>query len=236
MINSKVIEVLTPLFNIISNSRGKTISEIKTELNIHRDSMKKGASGLIVENILGIKNNNIADADIPEIGCEVKILPLQKNKNGEIKAKEPTAIQMINYFEVADENWETAKLRKKINLTFWVVYLAKEDGKTLNQDDYIIVDYFLDHPTDIHNNIFKKDWEDIQQMIIEGLADKLSCSMGEYIEPKTKGANNQDKTDAPDGKGGSIKVRRRAFYYKKNYTNKNIIPNINLDIIKKDID
>ena len=138
MINSKVIEYLEPMFKIIGNSKGKTIGRIKRELNIERGKMKKGASGLIVENLLGIKNNNISDADIPEIGCEVKILPLQKNKNGEIKAKEPTAIQMINYFEVAKENWETAKLRKKIKLTFWIVYLAKENGKSLYQDDYIM--------------------------------------------------------------------------------------------------
>ena len=188
--------------------------------------MKKGASGLIVENLLGIKNNNLADADIPEIGCEIKILPLQKNKNGDIKAKEPTQIQLINYFEVAEETWDNAKLRKKINLTFWVVYLAKENGSTLNQEDYKIIDYFLDHPDSSKMDIFKNDWELIQKYIIDGLADKLSCSMGKYIEPKTKGKNNKDLTDAPDGKGGVSKARRRAFYYKKNYTNTQIIPHI----------
>ena len=233
MINSKVIEYLEPMFKIIGNSKGKTIGQIKRELNIESEKMKKGASGLIVENLLGIKNNNISDADIPEIGCEVKILPLQKNKNGEIKAKEPTAIQMINYFEVAKENWETAKLRKKIKLTFWIVYLAKENGKSLYQDDYIIVDYFLSQPDDFQNSVFRKDWELIRDYIISGRSDDLSCSMGEYLEPKTKGANRLDLTDAPDGKGGSVKVRRRAFYYKKHYTDSQIIPHLDLDIVKQ---
>lgn len=194
--------------------------------------MKKGASGLIVENLLGIKNNNVSDADIPEIGCEVKILPLQKNKNGEVKAKEPTAIQMINYFEVANETWETAKLRKKIELTFWVVYLAKENGRSFSQNDYVIVDYYLDHPDNMQSSVYRKDWEDIRGFIIKGAAEKLSCSMGQYIEPKTKGANNRDLTDAPDGRGGKMKARRRAFYYKKNYTNNHIIPKLDLAIIE----
>lgn len=231
MISSRVIEVMSPLFEIIKQSKGKTIGEIKRMLNIEREKMKKGASGLIVENLLGLKNNNTADADIPEIGCEVKILPLQKNKNGEIKAKEPTAIQMINYFEVANETWETAKLRRKIILTFWVVYLAKKDGKKLQQDDYIILDYFLDRPTEVQNLVFKKDWNDIRDFIVKGLSDKLSCSMGQYIEPKTKGKNSKDVTLAPDGHGGEIKVRRRAFYYKKNYTENSIIPNLDLSIL-----
>jgi DNA mismatch repair endonuclease MutH len=228
MLSSRAIEILTPLFEIIKNAKGKTIGEIKLELKHERENMKKGASGLIVETLLGIKNNNNADADIPEIGCEVKVLPIQKNRNGEIKAKEPTQIQMINYFEVASERWETAKVRKKIKLTFWIVYLAKENSKSLDQNDYKIIDYFIDHPNIEKMEIFKTDWEAIQKFIINGLADKLSCSMGTYLEPKTKGANNQDKTDAPDGKGGKLKVRRRAFYYKKGYTNTQIISNIDL--------
>lgn len=231
MISSKVFDRLRPLFDIISNSKGKTIGQIKDEMSIARSKMVKGASGLIVENLLGIPNNNRDGADIPEIGCEIKILPLQKNRDGAIKAKEPTAIQMINYVEVAKETWETAKLRGKIDLTFWVVYLAKKDGKALNQNDYVIVDYFLDHPDDVQNSVFKKDWEEIQKYIKTGRADLLSCSMGEYLEPKTKGKNNQDKTDAPDGKGGTIKARRRAFYYKKKYTNTAIIPNLDLSSI-----
>ncbi len=231
MLNSKAIEILTPLFSLLDKAKGKTIGELKAELRIVRGNMKKGASGLIVENLLGIKNNNNADADIPDIGCEVKILPIQKKRNGEITAKEPTQIQMINYFEVAKENWDNAKIRKKINLTLWVVYLAKEDSKSFQQDEYKIIDYFIDHPDENKIIIFKNDWESIQGLIINGLADKLTSKMGEYLEPKTKGANNLDKTNAPDGNGGTLRARRRAFYYKKKYTNKHIIPELDLKYI-----
>jgi DNA mismatch repair endonuclease MutH len=231
MLSSKAIEILTPLFEIVKNAKGKTIGELKLELSIERANMKKGASGLIVENLLGIKNNNNSDADIPEIGCEVKILPIQKNKNGKIKAKEPTQIQMINYFEVAGEKWEIAKVRKKINLTFWVVYLAKENSTSLHQDEYRIIDYFVDHPNENKILVFRRDWELIQDFILKGLSDKLSSRMGEYLEPKTKGANNQSKTNAPDGKGGVLRATRRAFYYKKKYTNEHIIPNIDLTTV-----
>ena len=232
MISSRVIEYMLPLFDIIGRSKGKTIGQLKAELGIERDKMVKGTSGLIVENLLGIRNNNRNEADIPEIGCEIKILPLQRNRNGDIKAKEPTAIQMINYMEVSQETWETAKLRNKINLTFWVAYLAKKDGVALNQNDYVIVDYFLDHPTDVQNGVFRQDWEEIRRYIVEGRADRLSCSMGVYLEPKTKGANNRDKTQAPDGQGGTLMARRRAFYYKKHYTNTAIIPHIDLSAIQ----
>jgi len=54
--------------------------------------------------------------------------------------------------------------------------------------------------------------------------------MGTYIEPKTKGKNNKDMTQAPDGKGGTTMVRRRAFYFKKNYTNSNVLDKLELDL------
>ena len=42
MLNSKAIEILTPLFEIIKNAKGKTIRELKIELSIERENMKKG--------------------------------------------------------------------------------------------------------------------------------------------------------------------------------------------------
>lgn len=118
MISSKVIELMRPLFDIISTSKGKTIGQIKDELSIERSKMVKGASGLIVESLLGIENNNRPGADLPEIGCEIKILPLQKNRDGVIKAKEPTAIQMINYMEVAKKHGKPLSCEGKLHLHF----------------------------------------------------------------------------------------------------------------------
>ena len=75
MFSSKVIEVLTPLFNIVTNAKGKTIRQIKEALFIgDKCRMKKGASGLIVENLLGIENNNRDEADLPQIGIRMALL------------------------------------------------------------------------------------------------------------------------------------------------------------------
>ena len=67
MISSRVLENLQPLFEIIKKAKGKTIRQIKEELFIKdKCKMKKGASGLIVENLLGVENNNRDEADLPE--------------------------------------------------------------------------------------------------------------------------------------------------------------------------
>ena len=97
-----------------------------------------------------------------------------------------------------------------------------------------MLDWFIDVPNNEKQLIFKQDWELIQSYIIQGKGDKLSCSMGTYIKPKTKAKNNTDLTNAPDGKGGITKVRRRAFYFKKNYTNNNVISELDFSSLKNE--
>lgn len=235
MLSSRKFKALQKYINIVEENKGKTIGDIYKNItgdkHIH---FKKGASGLIIENLFGLTNNSSPKADLEELGVEIKVLPLQLHN---LKVKEPTQIKMINFLEVAKETWENSKVRDKIETIFWVVYGVPRDPKTrknLSQDNYVLIDWFIDVPDKTKEKIFKKDWELIQEYIIRGDGDKLSCSMGEYIEPKTKGKNNKDVTPAPDGKGGVIKVRRRAFYFKKNYTNNNVITEIDIDNINYD--
>jgi DNA mismatch repair protein MutH len=57
---------------------------------------------------------------LEDIKVEIKVFPLQLHN---LKVKEPTQIKMINFIEVAQETWETAKIRDKIETIFWVVYV-----------------------------------------------------------------------------------------------------------------
>lgn len=235
MISSKKLKTLQKYINIIEVNKGKTIGDIyKNILGDNHAHFKKGASGLILENLLGLKNNGSPLADLGDLKVEIKVLPIQLHN---LKVKEPTQIKMINFMEVAKETWETAKIRDKIETIFWIVYGVPRDLKTKknsSQDNYVLLDWFIDAPNISKQEVFKKDWELIQSYIVEGKGDKLSCSMGVYIEPKTKGKNNKDLTDAPDGNGGTTKVRRRAFYFKKNYTNKNVVTELDLSVIRNE--
>lgn len=229
MLSSKKLKALQKYIDIIENNKGKTIGDILSNLNIDKHShFKKGASGLILENLLGLKNNGSPLADLEDLKVEIKVLPIQLHN---LKVKEPTQIKMINFMEVAKETWDTAKIRDKIETIFWIVYGVPRNTKTKkneSQDKYILLDWFIDVPNEQKQEIFKNDWLLIQSYIVQGNGDKLSCSMGTYIEPKTKGKNNKDITDAPDGDGGVTKVRRRAFYFKKNYTNNNVVSELDL--------
>lgn len=227
MLSSKKLKSLKPYIDIIEQHKGKTIGYILKKLGITKHAhFKKGAAGLIIENLLGITNNSSPKADLDQLKIEIKVLPVQL-KN--LKAKEPTQIKMINYVRIAQEQWETAEIREKIETIFWVAYgVQKINGKTVSQDKYIVLDWFIDVPHEKTQQLFKRDWEEIKAYVVRGDAQNLSSSMGHYIEPKTKGKNKLALADAPDGKGGLIKVKRRAFYFKKNYTNEIVIPQLEI--------
>lgn len=227
MLSSKKLKALQPYIDIIERHRGKTIGSILRELKNRKHAhLKKGASGLIIENLLGLKNNSSPRADLENLKIEIKVLPVYLNS---FKAKEPTQIKTINYVKLAQERWENAEIRDKIETIFWVVYgVKKENGQSVSQDKHVILDWFIDTPDEKTQEVFRKDWEEIQSYVVEGRADDLSCGMGVYIEPKTKGKNRKDLRDAPDGKGGLIKVKRRGYYFKKRYTNTKIISELDL--------
>ena len=62
----------------------------------------------------------------------------------------------------------------------------------------------------------KPKWKSLPSR--ERFARKVkSWGFSDSIVNRIRESNNKDKTDAPDGKGGTIRARRRAFYYKKNF-------------------
>jgi len=239
MLSSKKLKRLQPYINILEEHRGRTLRDIAKEFGKDISDFKgpghgKGAGGLLTETLLNIPNNNSPKADLEDINVEIKVLPIQLSNH---KVKEPTQLKMINFMKIAQEQWETAQLRNKIETIFWIVYGVKKDPitkKFVSMENYILIDWFIDVPDTFSQDIFKKDWEEIQSYIIRGDGDKLSCSMGTYIEPKTKGRNNRDLTQAPNGKGGTIMVRRRAFYFKKKYTNSKIVPELDFSSLNND--
>ena len=80
----------------------------------------KGRLGAFLECYFGIPRNSTAMADFESIGgvrLELKTNPLKILSNGEIRIKERLVFNVINYFEICNETWETSSfLAKNKNL------------------------------------------------------------------------------------------------------------------------
>ena len=209
----------------IDRYRGNTLSEIAKDLKIPWNAKfeNKGAGGLIGELILGLQNNGLPVPDIADVDVEVKYLPIYLDKS---IPKEPTQITMIDYLGLVNQTWETASMRKKIARVFWVGYAVSRQCERWVQTNYRVLGWHLEIMPEQDLEVCGRDWRDIKKYVSSGRTEELSCSMGTFIEPKTKGRDSNDRRLAPGPNGRQIMARRRAFYFKKAYTKVRIIPSI----------
>ena len=74
----------------------------------------KGNFGQLVEKFyFGYEPNSKAEADFVEVGMELKTSPLKILKNKEIRSKERLVLNIINYLEVYQEEFENSSFWKK---------------------------------------------------------------------------------------------------------------------------
>lgn len=175
----------------------------------------KGNFGQILEKFyFGYEPNSDAEPDFLEAGLELKSSPLKTLKNGEYRSKERLVLNIINYFEVHKEEFETSSFWKKNAHLLLVFYLHEKDSDLL---DYLIklVDDWQYPNEDL--KIIKHDWEIINQKIKDGKAHELSEGDTFYLGACTKGSTAlKSYREQPFS---DEKAKQRAYSLKQGYVN-----------------
>lgn len=181
----------------------------------------KGNFGQILEKFyFGYEPNSDAEPDFKEAGIELKSSPLKNLRNGEFRAKERLVLNIINYLDVHKENFKTSSFWKKNAHLLLVFYLHDKELELL---DYVIklVDTWQYPNEDL--KIIKRDWEFINQKIIDGKAHELSEGDTFYLGACTKGSTAlKSFRDQPFN---GEQAKQRAYSLKQGYVN-HIIANI----------
>lgn len=178
---------------------GKDLVALAEEYNIpiwKGERKNKGWAGHVIERYLGLPLNS---AQSPNFGSwELKIVPLKRLANGEIRVKETMAITMIDPYHVAHTPFEASHLLIKLKRAIVCARLfesQQEERSFLMK----VVTFDLNNP-EIYEQI-KKDYEDTQICIREKGFECLTGRMGVLVQPRTKGSGH-----------GSTS---RAFYARK---------------------
>lgn len=157
-------------------------------------TINKGWAGHVFEKYLGISINS---SQTPDFGSwELKSIPLKFAKNGTLGFKETMAVTMIDPQQVAQTPFEDSHLLAKLRKA---VCVARTVGKDVHQPSYIHSVTAIDLTGPLYEAV-KRDYQTVQECLNDsqrGFA-ALTGSMGQYIQPRTKGAGH-----------GSIS---RAFY------------------------
>lgn len=194
--------------------KGKTLRQICKPLIQEHNYKGKGSFGQILEMFyFGYIPNTKAEADFFEIGMELKTSPLKQLKNNEYRSKERLVLNIINYNEVVNQQFEDSDFWKK-NANILLIFYLHQVGYDIL--DYLIklVDEWNFPSTDLE--IIKKDWELIKQKIVEGKAHELSEGDTFYLGACTKGASANTTRKQPYS---NILAKQRAYSLKQGYVN-----------------
>ena len=144
---------------------------------------------------------------------ELKSSPLKKLKNNEYRSKERLVLNIINYFNVVNQNFENSDFIKK-NASILLIFYLHQAGYDILDLIIKLVDEWSFPSTDLE--IIKKDWETITQKIANGKAHELSEGDTFYLGACTKGANASSVRKQPFSE---IPAKQRAYSFKQGYVN-----------------
>ena len=144
---------------------------------------------------------------------ELKSSPLKQLKNNEYRSKERLVLNIINYFNVVNQNFENSDFIKK-NASILLIFYLHQAGYDILDLIIKLVDEWSFPSTDLE--IIKKDWETITQKIANGKAHELSEGDTFYLGACTKGANSLSVRKQPFSE---IPAKQRAYSFKQGYVN-----------------
>jgi len=200
--------------NFAKKLKGKTLRNSCESDVINHLYSGKGNFGQVLEKYyFGYEPNSVAEPDFPEIGMELKSSPLKEVKVEVFRAKERLVLNIINYFNVVNQEFETSDFYKK-NSNILLVFYLYESGLDILDFTIKLVDEWSFTETDLE--IIKKDWEIINKKIIDGKAHELSEGDTFYLGACTKGANSRSLRKQPNSEALAM---QRAYSFKMGYVN-----------------
>ena len=102
------------VINFAKLLEGKSLSQIIGHEILNHNISGKGNFGQLLEKFYFRYNpNSKSEADFFEIGMELKSSPLKQLRNNEYRSKERLVLNIINYIEVVNQEFEESDFWKK---------------------------------------------------------------------------------------------------------------------------
>ncbi|QQR91417.1 MAG: DNA mismatch repair endonuclease MutH [Myxococcales bacterium] len=176
-----------------------------------RDQQLKGMVGSVIERFLGVEAGNAPHADFPELGVELKTIPV----NAAAKPTESTFVATAPLDLLTEQEWQHCSVWKKLQCVLWVPI---EADKSIPLVQRRVGRVFLWEPSEEQAALLRDDWEDIMgQMILEG-AGSVSAHLGKALQLRPKGTNAAARRVATDVHDAPTRLAPRAFYLRTSFT------------------
>lgn len=193
---------------------GMTLGDIALNagINVPENLLKdKGWAGLLLEHVLGASAGSRPEPDFPDLGIELKSLPI--NRSG--KPLETTFVCVAPLTGLTGATWQTSHIRNKLARVLWVPVIAERNIPVI---DRIVGTPFIWSPSVDEENLLMMDWQELTDMIVLGEVENITGKHGQILQLRPKAANSKAKTAAFDKNGKPFSTLPRGFYLKIPFT------------------
>jgi DNA mismatch repair endonuclease MutH len=201
---------------------GLTLGEIALNegVKIPKDLKRnKGWIGLLLEQVLGASASSRPEPDFPQLGIELKTLPISSLG----KPLETTFVSVAPLVGLVGINWQNCWVRKKLSRVLWVPVICDFIDENNNAQKYALADRiigtaFIWSPSQEEEQLISRDWQELTDMIVLGEVEKIHGKYGQVLQLRPKAANSKAKTQAFDCNGQPFMTLPRGFYLKIPFT------------------
>lgn len=169
----------------------------------------KGGVGELIELALGLVPSSAPEPDVLTLGIEVKTLPVEDGR-----VRESTWVCSASPASLVEERWATSRVRKKLARVLWVPV----EAGAVPVAERRVGTAFLWSPDEDEEALLRADWEDLADLVAQGLGFAVSARRGRALQLRPKAKNASVRRAALDVEGERYLAAPQGFYLRRAFT------------------
>lgn len=171
----------------------------------------KGFVGSLVERALGASAGSRALPDFPELGIELKTLPVDRTG----APVESTFVCTIPLTEIGQVEWADSRVRRKLATVLW---MPVEGERAIPVGERRIGQALLYRLTVEDEAVLRNDWEELAGVIGRGHVEALTGHLGRFLQIRPKAAHSRARRVGFDADGAPFAALPKGFYLRSSFT------------------
>lgn len=202
---------------------GRTLAEVARvrQVSVPRDLLRnKGWIGQLVESVLGATAQSQAIPDFPELGVELKTLPLSPDG----RPLQSTYVCTAPLDGSLPTQWSASWVRSKLSRVLWVPIIGTSEVPVAER---VVGAPLMWSPSEEEDEGLGQDYTELSGLIARGEFWQLNARRGNWLQIRPKGAKD-DLVWALDDQGEWMRDVPRGFYLRTAFTRRMIAANFAL--------
>jgi DNA mismatch repair protein MutH len=193
---------------------GLRVGDLASSVGVSSDGeavRTKGTPGAILELALGATGGSTKIHDFPELGVELKTIPVDLRG----APVESTYVCTLSLADAESQEWEDSWVRAKLSCVLFVPLVAGDDEPWPARR---VGAPLLWRPNAEQESILRGDFDDIVGLIGVGRIEELTAHRGRWLQVRPKAAHGRVRTVAFGAEGEAIATIPRGFYLRTRFT------------------